>query len=178
MITSCPNKACAAPQNFCRDGFFRRKDDSKMIQRYRCKTCGERFSAATFSEAFRQKRRRINGSLLKLLSSNVSQRRAAIFLGVNRKTIERRVPFLGKRCRRMNDRFLRKIAGNVHNIQIDDLITKENSKLKPLTVSIAVDEHRRSILGLEVSQIPAFGVLALPVLCFEVPSPCKACDLP
>ncbi|HXH32081.1 MAG TPA: hypothetical protein VNJ01_14850, partial [Bacteriovoracaceae bacterium] len=52
------------------------------------------------------------------------------------------------------------LKGRIHNIQLDDLITKENSKLKPLTVSIAVDEHRRTILALEVSQIPAFGHLA------------------
>jgi len=43
---------------------------------------------------------------------------------------------------------------------MDDLITKENSKLKPLSVSVVVDEDRRTILALEVSQIPAFGHLA------------------
>lgn len=53
-----------------------------------------------------------------------------------------------------------KFRGRIHNIQIDDLITKENSKLKPLSVSIAVDESRRRILAAEVSQIPAFGHLA------------------
>ncbi len=97
---------------------------------------------------------------MKLLSSNVSQRRAAVILGVSRSTVERRVPFLGKRCRRLSERHLEKLAGKVHNIQIDDLITKENSKLKPLTISVAVDEKRRTILALEVSQIPAFGHLA------------------
>jgi hypothetical protein len=45
-------------------------------------------------------------------------------------------------------------------MQMDDLITKENSKLKPLSASIAVDEDRRLILGAEVSEIPAFGHLA------------------
>jgi hypothetical protein len=45
-------------------------------------------------------------------------------------------------------------------MQMDDLITKENSKLKPLSVSIAVDEDRRLILAAEVSEIPAFGHLA------------------
>lgn len=52
------------------------------------------------------------------------------------------------------------MKGRIYNIQIDDLITKENSKLKPLSVSVAVDEDRRTILALEVSQIPAFGHLA------------------
>jgi hypothetical protein len=69
-------------------------------------------------------------------------------------------PFLGRRCRRINDGHLNKLKGRIHNIQIDDLITKENSKLKPLAVTVAVDENRRLILALEVSQIPAFGHLA------------------
>ncbi|HXH29714.1 MAG TPA: hypothetical protein VNJ01_02765, partial [Bacteriovoracaceae bacterium] len=64
------------------------------------------------------------------------------------------------RSRRSSERDLEHLKGRIHNIQLDDLITKENSKLKPLTVSIAVDEHRRTILALEVSQIPAFGHLA------------------
>lgn len=70
------------------------------------------------------------------------------------------MPLLGKICRQKNKRHLEKLKGRIHNIQIDDLITKENSKLKPLSVSIAVDEKRRMILGLEVSQIPAFGHLS------------------
>jgi hypothetical protein len=40
------------------------------------------------------------------------------------------------------------------------LITKENSKLKPLSVTIAVEENCRRILATEVSRIPAFGHLA------------------
>jgi hypothetical protein len=60
----------------------------------------------------------------------------------------------------MNEKCLSEFKGRIYNVQIDDLITKENSKLKPLSVSIAVDEDRRRILALEVSQIPAFGHLA------------------
>ncbi len=87
-------------------------------------------------------------------------RRAAIFLRIHKKTVERKLPFLANRCRRLNRRTLKKYQGRIFNIQIDDLITKENSKLKPLSVSIAVDEDRRLILGAEVSQIPAFGHLS------------------
>lgn len=160
MKRTCPNLTCAAPDMTSKDGYFRRKDDSKYIQRYRCNGCGLRFSAATLTETYAQKRRRINHSLLKLLASGVSQRRAAILLGINRKTVERRLPFLAKRCRRKNETSLQKMKGNIHNIQIDDLITKENSKLKPLSISIAVDEDRRMILAVEISKIPSFGHLA------------------
>ena len=160
MNKSCPNPNCAFPNFVIRDGYFRRKDDSKVIQRFRCKNCGTRFSNATFSDAYRQKKRRINFPLLKLLASGNSLRRSAIILGVHRTTIERKLPFLAKKCRRWNQNSLLKLKGRIHNIQIDDLITKENSKLKPLSVSICVDENRRRILAVEVSQIPSFGHLS------------------
>lgn len=160
MKRICPNQTCAAPENIIRDGSFRRKDDSKIVQRFRCKTCRTRFSLATFSEACKQKRRRVNAPLLRLLASGMSMRRSALLLGVDKKTVERRLRFLANKSRRLNQKFLEDMRGKVFNIQIDDLITKENSKLKPLSVSIAVDEDRRLILGLEVSQIPAFGHLA------------------
>jgi transposase-like protein len=160
MKRTCPNLICASPEFFVRDGSFRRKEDSKVIQRFRCKNCGTRFSSATFSECYRQKRRRVNMPLLKFLSSGLSMRRSAILLEVNHKTVARKLPLLAKKCRRLNDKFLEKMKGRIHNIQIDDLVTKENSKLKPLSVSIAVDEDRRTILALEVSQIPAFGHLS------------------
>lgn len=160
MKRICINLTCAAPEFVIKDGSFFRKDDSKLIQRFRCKSCKTRFSSATMTDTFRQKRRRINRPLLRLLSSGVSLRRSAILLGVHRKTIERKLPFLAKRSRKENEKILSKLKGRIFNIQIDDLITKENSKLKPLSVSIAVDEDRRTILALEVSRIPAFGHLA------------------
>lgn len=111
-------------------------------------------------DTYRQKKRRVNFALLKLLSSNLSQRRVALVLGIDRKTVARKLPFLAARCRRLSQKHLEKLKGRIHNIQIDDLITKENSKLKPLSITVAVDEDRRTILALEVSQIPAFGHLA------------------
>ncbi len=160
MNTLCPNLKCTFPKSIIRDGTFRRREDAKVIQRYRCKNCDRRFSRATFSENYRQKKRRINTPLLKLLSSGMSLRRSALILRVNRKTIERKLPFLAMKCRRLNKNYLKKYKGRIHNIQIDDLITKESSKLMPLSVSIAVDENRRTILAMEVSQIPAFGHLS------------------
>jgi len=160
MNKLCPNPRCACPHFIIRDGTFFRREDSKWIQRFRCNECGTRFSNATFTSTYRQKKRRVNSPLLKLLSSGVSMRRSALFLGITRGTVERKLPFLAKRCRKLNDREFNKLKGRIFNLQIDDLITKENSKLKPLSVSIAVDEDRRLILGAEVSEIPAFGHLA------------------
>ena len=48
----------------------------------------------------------------------------------------------------------------IYNLQFDDFITSDHTKMKPLSVSIAVDATKRIILGAEVSRIPAFGHLA------------------
>jgi len=160
MKRTCPSPTCAAPDSIIRDGSFWRKDDSKLVQRFRCRSCGHRFSSATFSENYRQKKRRINAPLLRHLASGMSLRRCAILLNVNPKTTARKLPLLAKCCRKKNERKLSKLKGRVFNIQIDDLITKENSKLKPLSVSLAVDEDRRRILAVEVSKIPSFGHLS------------------
>jgi transposase-like protein len=162
MKRTCPNKDCAAPEFTVKDGSFSRKDDSKIIQRFRCKSCGQRFSAATTSPFYWQKRRRINSSVNDFLSSGVSLRRCAILLKVNVKTITRKLPILAQRARELHEEELLKLKGKVFNIQMDDLITIEHTKLKPLSVSVAVDEDRRTILGVQVSQIPAFGHLAAP----------------
>ena len=69
--------------------------------------------------------------------------------------------FLAKRARERHDFFLDSLKkGPVDHLQFDDLITTEHTKLKPLSISIAVDAKRRFILGAEVSIIPAFGLLA------------------
>lgn len=160
MKHTCPNRSVGCPENIIRDGFFKRREDSKHIQRFRCRACGKRFSVATRSPFYYQKKRRINSTLAKLLASNNSLRRSAWLLGVNRKTIERRVPLFGARFRRLNERYRAKRKGSVVEVQLDDLITKENSKLKPVSISILAETSTRRILAVEVSRIPAFGHLA------------------
>lgn len=89
----------------------------------------------------------------------MSLNRIAFILRVNPKTASRRVNFLGKKCALLNERRRAK-EKNIERVVMDDLITKENSKLKPITVSIAVNEKTRHILGIEASQIPSFGHLS------------------
>ena len=88
-------------------------------------------------------------------------RRAAIILNIHRKTVKRKMDFLAERARERHDFFLDSLKKDlVDHLQFDDLITTEHTKLKPLSISIAVDAKRRFILGAEVSVIPAFGLLA------------------
>ena len=164
MRYGCPNKTCKYPNNktfIVKDGFFFRANDSRKIQRYKCKVCGSKFSTATFSLAKNQKKRRVNYPLFKLICSGMSMRRAAYCLGVHKLTVRRKVLYLAKKARLSQEEFLRRLGEKqIESIQIDDLITIEHTKLKPLSVTVMVDKDKRVILGTKVSQIPSFGHLA------------------
>jgi len=164
MNRNCPNSTCqitSVESKIRSDGFYFRKSDSRQIQRFRCCLCGKRFSSATNSLAYYQKKRRVNFPLFKLLASGVSMRRCSKILNIHRTTVKRKLSFLAHKARLDQARLLKLLqADRVREMQFDDLITSHHSKLKPLSISAAVDANRRFILGAEVSVIPAFGHLA------------------
>jgi hypothetical protein len=94
-----------------------------------------------------------------LLVSGVSQRRAARILNTHPITIARKLTFLGMKARLFNYRMREKI-GLVKEMQFDDMEVFEHTKLKPLSITLAVQKHTRIILGFEVSRMPAKGLLA------------------
>lgn len=144
-----------------RNGRFFRRSDSRWIDRFLCRDCGRHFSRATASACFGQKKRRINHRLKLLLCSGVSQRRSARILGVNEKTVARRLKFLAQEARRSQNEFLRRYQEQkIACVQFDDLETSEHSKCKPLSVALAVEPKSRRILSFQVSQMPAKGLLA------------------
>ena len=158
MKRCCPNPECHSDQ-VIKSGFYHRPSDGRNIQRFQCLSCSKKFSAATGTPAFGQNKRRVNNSLLKLLSSGVSQNRAAMLLNVNRKTVARKLPIIAKQCARKNAALLaaRKPSSD---IQFDELETFEHTKCKPLSVALAVENDSRIILGFAVSSMPANGLLA------------------
>lgn len=88
-------------------------------------------------------------------------RRMAIILRLNRATIVRKIEYLALRARKENQLRLQVLGKNpIKEVQFDDLITIEHTKMKPLSVSLAVDKTTREILGFKVARIPAFGPLA------------------
>lgn len=141
-----------------RHGSFYRTSDSKSVERFQCLLCKKTFSKATFDEEFLQKKRQKNNFIFELCASGVSGRRTARLLRINRKTVARRLVFFGKVCRHLL--FIETASKPVHVMQFDDLETFEHSKCKPLSVSLALEEHSRRILGFRVAQMAAKGLLA------------------
>lgn len=139
-------------------GSFIRQSDLSRQKRYRCLGCKKTFSDASRNLCFGQKKRHLNPNIFEAFASGVSQRRLTKILRVNRKTIVRKFIFLGL----VADRIIcieRKLFPPVKEMQFDDLETFEHSKLKPLSVTMAVEKNTRRILGFSVARMPAKGLL-------------------
>lgn len=165
----CPNQACRShisgpdSAHIVRFGSFFRAEESKRIPRFRCGICGKTFSTATGSPCFRQKRRKLNPKIFELLASCVSQRRIAILLGANRKTVERKFLFLAEQARLNRLEFLKQLqmrGPKISDLQFDEMESFERSKCLPLSIPLAVTATTRKILGFRVAQMPAKGPLA------------------
>lgn len=86
-------------------------------------------------------------------------RQTARLLRLNRKTVLRKLVFLGlqsKEILSLKNHFEVKST----EIEFDDLETFEHTKMKPLSVITAVETKTRRILGLRVASMPAKGLLA------------------
>lgn len=121
--------------------------------------CLKYFSLATGHPCFGQNKRQFNERLFRLHNSGVSMRRAAKLLGLSRTTVARKFQFLGEQAKIRFKEFNRKLPLS-KVIELDDLETFEHTKMKPLSVTLAVESKTRRILGFRVSQMPAKGHLA------------------
>jgi len=101
----------------------------------------------------------MNPEVFKQLVSGTSQRRTARLLRINRKTVVRKLLFMGLHGKRYLHE-TNKQNPRAKVIEFDDLETFEHSKCKPLSVSIAVEYKTRRILGFRVARMPAKGRLA------------------
>lgn len=146
-----------------RYGRYFRRSDSRHIQRFRCTACKLHFSSATGTACYRQKKRRLNHQLAKLLPSGLSQRRLALLLRCSRTTVARKLIFLAEQARHSHERFIKQWIsrhGQFLKIHFDDLETIEHTKLKPVTVCVVIDAETRIIIDLGVAPMAAKGPLA------------------
>ena len=140
-------------------GSFKRACDRARIRRFHCLDCKRTFSEATTTHEYRQRKRSINESLFILLASNNSMRRSAIISKIHRKTVDRRLIYFGKVSAEYQERLL-KNRSPITSIHFDDMETSEHTKMKPLSIPLAVEHPTRLVLAFDVASMPAKGVLA------------------
>jgi hypothetical protein len=170
----CPRSGCQPVQensgegprtgSVVRFGFFRRTEDARLIPRFFCKQCRRTFSRATLSVCFRQKKRRLNSKVQALYCSQVSQRRMALLLRVNLKTVTRKFLFLAAQAklRRLGEleRLRTEQPAALKALYFDEMESFERSKCLPLSIPLAVVPKTRRILSFRVVQMPSKGMLA------------------
>jgi hypothetical protein len=145
-----------------RRGFYWRKDDSKLVRRYRCLRCRRSFSSSRWSKCFGQKKRRLNPRIAELFGNNASGRAIARMVRVNRKTVTRKLLHL--RSLAQAERLgllesLRLAPEKVAAIQFDEMESFERTKCLPLSIPIVLLPNRK-ILSFRVGSMPAKGPLA------------------
>ncbi len=151
------NKGPVFGHNIVRSGRFFRSSDRMDIQRFYCKTCLKHFSQATNDPCFSQKKRQMNEPVSVQLCAGVSLRETARILRLNYKTVVRKRKFMASQARFWMEEFVKGLR--VTQMQFDDMETFEHSKLKPLSITLAVQKSTRFILGTRVSMMPAKGLL-------------------
>lgn len=148
-----PNCArCGRPGG--RNSSYVRKCDQVKITQYRCFSCKLTWTPETDTLEKGQRLRSVNEKLRPLLVSCVSMRRCAKLLGIDRKTVARRIPYFAAKARL--ELAQQAAPEPCSEIYLDELITFEHTRCKPLAVCMAVSKQRK-ILSFAVSSMPPIG---------------------
>ncbi len=164
LVRQCPNATCkfAKPTRhrfYSRVGSFLCKWNHRRIPRYRCRGCGKGFSSSRFKATYRQKKPYLNSSIFELYSSSTSQRRLAKYLKTDRKTIARKFIWLAEWAEREHKKKLSELpASSV--FQFDEMESFEHTRLKPLSISVAVDASFSKVIALQVGTLGYKGRMA------------------
>lgn len=153
-------------------GFYKRPADGKRIQRFKCRDCRRSFSSQRFGIEFRLRKRSNLQRIYRLLCRGVSQRAIAEEFELHRDSIGRRIVRYGA-CAKHNLEVYRSERTPIEKFQIDEMISFEHTKCKPVTIPIAVESETRKILALSVGKIAAFGHLAAISRKKYGPRPCE-----
>jgi hypothetical protein len=119
--------------------------------------CGRCFSSQTFKDTYRQKKPELNAAIFKLYSSAMTQRRMAKVLQINRKTVVRKFLFLAELAKKTHRAFLSKIKEQGIAVQFDEMESFEHTRLKPLSIALAVNSQNGHLISLAVAPFACKG---------------------
>ncbi len=153
---SCPG--CGS-SHVNKKGYFRTKWNGQPVPRYGCRGCGRGFSSHTFRGTYRQKKPYLNELIFKWYVSGTTQRRMARVMAINRKTVARKFEYLSVLARQVHSRKLESGALRSRQVQFDEMESFEHTRLKPLSIAIAVKAGSGEILDAQVASMPYRGRL-------------------
>lgn len=161
--SQCPNSLCSSdPKTFryIKKGYYRTGHDRQQVPRYQCKACGKYFSTHTVSPTYQQKKPALNKQIYNLYVSGMNQRRIARVLGIDRKTVTRKFLFMARRARTIHEEKIKSGKLKTSFVQFDEMETFEHTRLKPLSIAIAVRPKTGEIIDLQVASMKCHGKLS------------------
>ncbi|MFM8269928.1 MAG: hypothetical protein ACKN9V_07040 [Pseudomonadota bacterium] len=161
----CPNTLCeyhlSPPAQFSiKKGYYVTRWNHQKVARYQCRKCKKKFSSHTFYRIYRQKKPFLNAKVFHLYCSATTQRRIAFILGINVKTVVRKFLFLAKHAEELHLNKLLEKAFDVQNVQFDEMLSFEHTRLKPLSIALAVEKGTYRVVALKVAESHYQGRLA------------------
>ena len=92
----CPGPDCPQSRRSQRDGFLRHGHyqtsmQQRRVPRFLCRRCRRTVSSQTFDRTYRLRRPNLEEEIIRGLAQGQSQRQVAQTLGINRKTVSRRL---------------------------------------------------------------------------------------
>lgn len=152
--SSIQNCVYCQSQRLHKKGFYYVRSLRLYRRRFQCLSCQWSFSTQTQSSTFRQKRPDLNVAIRELLLSGLPQRGIARLLRCNKNTVDNKIQWLF-----LNSKASATPRKSPKAIFIDEMETIEHTKLKPLTIPLAVSDDYK-LLSIKVGKIPAKGHLS------------------
>ena len=164
----CPSPACPSHTGeafqFRRKGTFDRKVDLRVVQRFKCMTCGKGFSSQTFRVDYRLHHPWLPLGVFQGLVSKTTLRQTARNLGCKLDTVLHHLELLGTHGREVHQAFLARLSRSggwkEGYFQLDELETFElDRRLVPLTVPVLIHKKTRFVVASDTGKLPARGNL-------------------
>ena len=158
----CPNPKCKATGDdfYKKLGYFKTKHDHQPNPRYECLRCQTEFSSHSDRANKGQKKPEMNAQVFKWVCSGVTINRIAKNLGIDKKTVVRKIAWLAQQAMRAHEEAITSGRLKTSYVQFDEMETFEHTRLKPLSIAIAVRPKTGEIIDIEVSIMNAKGLIA------------------
>lgn len=157
---ACPICKTSNGHWYRKKGYFKTKYNHQPVPRYQCKECKKFFSTHTFKSTYRQRKPHLNKKVFDLLCSGVTLRRTAKILGISKDTAMVKMAFLAEQAHKAHKKALQSEELKTSYVQFDEMETFEHTKLKPISIAIAVRAKTGQIIDAEVATMNAKGHLA------------------
>ena len=160
----CPNPRCVHHRRagglwrWSRAGFHARRAEPRLVQRFRCRTCGRSFSEQTFRTSYWLKRPELLPQVYRLMRGCSGYRQSARILGCAHATVLNQARRLGRHCLLFQHRHAPPRAPT-EPLVLDGLRTFELSQYWPFDLNCVVGSESHFLHGFNAAQLRRSGTM-------------------